>query len=75
MKIAGFWKSSNDTFVLCYSMTFEANLRKSRHSLLKRLEHSGNVYIACLTSLERMLSSRLLSMIHTDLYTIYYVQT
>ena len=69
------WRSATQMFVLCDSMTFAANLRKSRHSLLKRLEHSGNVYITCLTSLERMLSSILLSMIHTDLYTIYNVQT
>ena len=38
------WCSATQMFVLCDSMTFAANLRKSRHSLLKRLEHSGNVY-------------------------------
>ena len=63
--------SASQMFTECNVLTLECNVRKHRGNLLKRLSSSTNMYVKCLTSLDRVVSSRFLTIVHRDLYTIY----
>ena len=63
--------SASQMFSECAILNFDCNLRKHRGNLLNRLSCSSNTYVNCLTSVDRVITSKLLNTIHRDLYTIY----